>query len=118
MLNRKVYLVMFIISISLVTVFSLIPDPPSADSDFPFFDKIEHLLAYTAMSFLLLAAISGKPGMKHVLVVFAILSAYGLAIEFFQQFTGRSPEVADFFADLAGISSGSALSVMVRKIFL
>lgn len=87
-----------------ITWLALTPRPPPlADTGA---DKLNHLLAFTALSFVAWFAF---PGARRVAM--AALLAYGGMIEIVQSFIpSRSAEWADFATDAAGIALGSLLA--------
>lgn len=94
----------------MVATLSLLPSaalPPAAIGD-----KAEHVLAYAVLG-LLGTAGSARGTMRVILG----LAAFGLLIELLQAFSpGRSPEVLDLVADIAGAGLGCAAAIMVRRV--
>jgi VanZ family protein len=90
-----------------ITWLALTPRPPPlADTGA---DKINHLLAFTALSF---TAWFGFPGARRAAM--ATLLVYGGLIEVAQSFVpARSAEWADVAADATGIALGSLLAAAV-----
>ena len=87
-----------------ITWLALSPRPPPLVDTGA--DKINHLLAFTTLSFMAWFAL---PGARRVAMV--ALLAYGGMIEIVQSFVpSRSAEWADFATDAAGIALGSLLA--------
>ena len=93
----------------------LTPVPPKIDTGFRYIDKIEHVIAFFVLSFLLVIATSrGRVDKKRTILISAVsLVVYGVLVERVQVFTGRNMEFMDIIADLTGIVFGS----LVAKIF-
>jgi VanZ family protein len=93
---------------TLVAALSLVPGsalPPTSIGD-----KVEHVIAYAVLG-LLGAASSERSGTRTILG----LAVFGLAIEMLQTFSpGRSPDLIDLLADIAGASLGSGLALLLR----
>lgn len=108
MIDRKVIILLFIISIAAVTWLMLMPSPPQIEGNFKFIDKIEHAVVFFVLSLLLFKSIEPKKTGKRraALMAAAGLGIYGAAIEVLQNLTGRSMELMDVFADLSGIALG------------
>ena len=81
--------------------------PPSPDVS----DKVVHLIAFAALAFPL--ARTGRIGL---IPVFAGASVFGGLIEFIQPSFGRSADMQDWIADIAGIAIGIALALLYRKL--
>ncbi|UCG47214.1 MAG: VanZ family protein [Phycisphaerales bacterium] len=73
-------------------------------------DKVLHLLAYMILAFLLWCAIGGgarlSPGRASAWLVFLVVVLYGGADELVQGYVGRSCDIVDFAADVAGALAG------------
>lgn len=76
-------------------------------------DKLHHVIAFAALA---LPVSLLRP--KVLPVAMLLLAAYGGAIELIQPLVGRSCELADWLADLAGILLGSTLGFAVNRIAL
>ena len=81
--------------------------PPGPDGS----DKVVHLLAFAALAFPL--ARTGRIGL---IPVFVAASAFGGLIEFIQPSFGRSSDMQDWIADIAGVALGIALALLYRKL--
>ncbi len=89
--------------IALVIYLSLTPQPPTPMT-FNNADKIEHALAYAAMSFWLCQIYSS---LRLRLWVIAALIGLGIALEYAQGWTGyRTFDVLDMLADGVGVLLG------------
>lgn len=92
------------ILVLLVVYLSLVPNPP-APVMFDHADKLEHALAYAALSFWF-CQLYGR------LRVIVALAGLGIALEYVQGWTGyRSFDVLDMLADGVGVLSGSVLAM-------
>ncbi len=111
---RRVLL--FLTAVSILVV-SLIPRAPRILSSVPHIDKLEHFIAYSALGFFLALdlALRLKKKLHFFLAAIAFCIVYGAVIEFLQQYTGRSPELLDLAADMAGSGAGAALATLVNK---
>jgi VanZ family protein len=100
---RELCRLLLLAAVITITWLALTPRPPLADTGA---DKINHLLAFTALS---ITAWFGFPGARRVAM--ATLLAYGGLIELAQSFTpSRSAEWGDVAADAVGIALGSLLA--------
>ena len=84
-------------------------------------DKLLHLLVYfifTALVYIALSHQTRFPALSHRPLLWAILTAgiYGATDEFHQSFTGRSADVRDLLADIAGALLLAAVVLVVRRI--
>ncbi len=78
--------------------------PPTAAEQAPGSDKFYHVFAFLVLAFPLgMAQPRWSPGL------FLLFSAFGAAIELIQPYVGRSREMADLVADMAGILVGLVL---------
>ena len=73
-------------------------------------DKLVHLIAFVALSFPL--ARTGRIGL---LPVFVGASAFGGLIELIQPSFGRSADMQDWIADIAGAGLGIVLALLYRR---
>ena len=103
---HKIWLVLGWVWIVWVIYLSLIPEPPGMDG--PWWDKIGHTSAYTAL--MLWFAQLYRSRSKKLLIALGLVGL-GIAIEFAQEQTGyRHFEVADMFADALGVAAGFLLA--------
>ena len=86
-----------------------------------FWDKAEHLLAYSVLGILFLFPVAEArlalvtPRTGSIAVLLATL--YGAFDEIHQSFTpGRSPDVRDLFADFLGATVGVVVVLLVRLV--
>lgn len=91
----------------------LTPHPPEIATGFRFIDKIEHFAAFLVLAVLFSVGIDRRRFSKigAIVLMVAILVVYGAAIELIQPYTGRSADISDFFADVAGIAAGCIISL-------
>jgi len=85
-----------------------ISQPPSVPD---FTDKIVHLFGFAALAFPL--ARTGRFGLIPVLVG---ASTFGGLIEVIQPYFGRSADMQDWIADIAGVAVGIAMALLYRRI--
>jgi VanZ family protein len=106
---RRALRIAFYGASALVATLSLLPSatlPPTAIGD-----KVEHVIAYAVLG--LLGAASSARGVRRVILG---LAAFGLLIELLQTFSpGRSPELLDLVADVAGAGLGCAAAMVPRR---
>lgn len=97
----------------LVCYLAFTPMPPKQVG--MFWDKINHMAAFTAMSF---TACLGFPGPRRtVTLVLLGLLALGGSIELVQAFVpGRSCELDDLLADTLGIVTGAAIALPLLRL--
>ena len=74
-------------------------------------DKVVHLIAFAALAFPL--ARTGRFGLAPV---FLGASAYGGIIEVIQPSFGRSADMQDWIADIAGVGLGIMLALLYRRL--
>lgn len=85
--------------------------PPAVDTGW---DKLNHLLAFAALSFVAQGA-SGRPALPRLAIVVGLI-LYGLGIEAAQAWVpGRSSDWQDLLANAAGIGSGCVLAWAVWR---
>jgi VanZ family protein len=89
--------------------------PPPTGSSFPFLDKLEHLAAFAALGFFTLFALGGQ-GLRPLVTAILLCVGWGIAIELVQPLVGRSRELADVGADLAGAALGAGAAVAARRL--
>jgi VanZ family protein len=96
-----------------VSFLALTPSPPPA-FDFGW-DKLNHVLAFSALAFS--ASLSCPASRRMRVFLLCMLFGYGGLIEVLQQFVpGRAGEWRDLFADSVGIVLGALLAAgLVRK---
>lgn len=88
-----------------------------------FGDKSLHLVAYAALAFLAHAAYALRFGLfrRGIAKVLAALALFGILDEATQTPFGRTADVQDWFADLAGLAAGTgamlAMVVLARRWF-
>ena len=81
--------------------------PPAPDGT----DKVVHLIAFAALAFPL-----ARTGRFGLLPVFVGASAFGGLIEVIQPSFGRSADMQDWIADIAGVGLGIVLAVLYRRL--
>ena len=86
--------------------------PLNTPEDVPGSDKIHHLLAFGALTF---PSAAFYP--KALLRVVFVAAFYGGLIEIIQPYVGRSGELADFIADLAGIGLGASIGLLLHAAY-
>ncbi len=74
-------------------------------------DKLLHLIAFAALAFPL-----ARTGRFGLIPVFAGASAFGGMIEILQPSFGRSADMQDWIADIAGVALGIGLALLYRKL--
>ena len=93
--------------VALVFYLSLISNPPEV-IEFPFADKLEHLLAYSVLMGWFCQIYASK---KYQLILAVVFCLMGLSLEFIQGWGGhRYFEFADMAANTAGVLLGWWLS--------
>jgi len=113
LLQRKITIVLLVLYWPMLFILGHIPVPQVVrEADVS--DKSLHFLAYLILVFLLWFAISGdkKVDWRKAAVwwVLSIIVVYGILDELLQScVAGRSCDIRDFFADLAGILTGLIL---------
>lgn len=85
--------------------------PDGVQPPVPGGDKTHHLLGFAALT---LPVVALQPRWMLPVLLFAI--AYGGMIELVQPFVGRSRELADWLADMAGAGLGSALGLLAARL--
>ena len=81
--------------------------PPGPDGR----DKIVHLIAFAALAFPL-----ARTGRFGLIPVFVGASAFGGLIELIQPSFGRSADMQDWIADIAGVGLGIMLALLYRRL--
>ena len=80
--------------------------PPGPDGS----DKVVHLIAFAALAFPL-----ARTGRFGLIPVFVGASAFGGIIELIQPSFGRSADMQDWIADIAGVGLGIVLALLYRR---
>ncbi|HLO95331.1 MAG TPA: VanZ family protein [Burkholderiaceae bacterium] len=108
--HRRLCLILFALSLLVISYLALSPTPPKA-ADLAW-DKLNHFAAFGALA--VLGGLSW-PARKQLLA--AALLAYGVLIEILQtQVPGRSAEWADLLADGIGVLLGLSLLALLRRV--
>ena len=81
--------------------------PPAPDGS----DKVVHLIAFAAQAFPL-----ARTGRFGLVPVFVGASAFGGLIELIQPSFGRSADMQDWIADIAGVGLGIILALLYRRL--
>ena len=81
--------------------------PPGPDGS----DKMVHLIAFAALAFPL-----ARTGRFGLIPVFVGASAFGGLIELVQPTFGRSADMQDWIADIAGVGLGIVLALLYRRL--
>ena len=81
--------------------------PPAPDGS----DKVVHLIAFAALAFPL-----ARTGRFGLIPIFIATSAYGGIIEVVQPSFGRSADMQDWIADIAGVALGMMLGLLYRRL--
>lgn len=100
--------------VAIVLYFCL--EPPGDGGVFLVPDKLSHLLAFFALTVWFTALVERRC----YVVVGVLMLSLGIGIEWLQDWMalGRSAEVADVYADAAGIALGLAFSLVIRDSWL
>ena len=109
MSGQPIRIILMVILAIAILVLSILPEPPISLVSFAGMDKVQHWIAYTVLGFLVFLTLRTRGGNKALylaLTVFAC-SMYGGLIEVLQGFTGRTPEIADFFVNMLGSACGA-----------
>lgn len=80
--------------------------PPAPDGT----DKLVHLIAFAALAFPL-----ARTGRFGLVPVFVGASVFGGFIEVLQPSFGRSADMQDWIADIAGVALGIVLALLYRR---
>ena len=81
--------------------------PPAPDGS----DKVVHLIAFAALAFPL-----ARTGRFGLIPVFVGASTFGGLIELIQPSFGRSADMQDWIADIAGVGLGIVLALIYRRL--
>ncbi|MBO6523440.1 MAG: VanZ family protein [Balneolaceae bacterium] len=111
---RKLTVLLFVLVTIVILVGTLFPANSLSNINIWSYDKVAHLFAFAAWTFLFgVVRALWKQTKPNLFNVFALGLFYGLLIELFQFIlpTNRSPELYDFIAD----ALGSGLAVLLLK---
>jgi len=81
--------------------------PPAPDGT----DKLVHLIAFAALAFPL-----ARTRRFGLIAVFVGASVFGGLIEVLQPYFGRSADMQDWIADIAGVGLGIVLALVYRRL--
>ena len=81
-------------------------------------DKVAHFVAYAILTvlgglYLMARAVHVRVG--HLLLWGVVYALYAAADEWLQSFVGREMSLTDWFADVAGILTGTAIMILIRR---
>lgn len=102
---RNLLWILFALAACVVVYFTLQPGP--SGTVFTWWDKLQHLGAYAALS--LLAGLAARSWRQALLCALALAVA-GYGLEILQSYVGRSYDLADALANTLGCAAGFALS--------
>ena len=88
-------------------LWSIHQPPPAPDGT----DKLVHLIAFAALAFPL-----ARTGRFGLIPVFIGASFFGGLIELIQPSFGRSADMQDWIADIAGVGLGIVLALLYRRL--
>ncbi len=91
-----------------------IPSPLQKDG----VDKLEHVVAYGAITFLFLISFRTSPTMLSALLLFLVITVIGAFDELTQPFVNRTASVTDLAANIVGILSALLFFTVRRQWFL
>jgi VanZ family protein len=80
-------------------------------------DKLQHVVAYGIITFLLIFALKSSPPLFSALLVFFAILAIGIVDEVTQPIVGRQASIIDLAADAIGIAGGLLLSAVAKRRF-
>lgn len=95
-----------------------IPRPPSTGIENA--DKAQHFIAFLGLAFLLAWAIPASKknvGVK-MTVGFLVAACYGVFDELTQSLVGRSTDLYDYYADVAGALTGVVVYYLARRFWV
>ncbi len=81
-------------------------------------DKLLHVVAYGAITFLFILSLKSSPSMLSSLLVFFALLAIGIVDEVTQPLVNREASLTDLAANVIGIVTVLFFSTMLRRQFL
>ncbi len=74
-------------------------------------DKLQHVLAFAALAFPIAAL---RP--RWLVVALPVFAGFGAVIELIQPYVGRSQDLMDWLADLAGIGIGAVAGLFLNRL--
>ncbi len=80
-------------------------------------DKLYHVVAYGAITFLFILSLKNLPSMLSALLVFFALLAIGIVDEVTQPFVNREASLTDLTANVIGIVMVLLFSVVSKRLF-
>ena len=95
------------LTLSVAMLWPLEAPPPAPEGS----DKLVHLIAFAALAFPL-----ARTGRFGLIPVFVGASAFGGVIEVVQPSFGRSADMQDWIADIAGVGLGIVLALLYRRL--
>ena len=106
--------VLFVGALLGVTVLSVLPTPQMDGLES---DKLNHLIAYTVLTLLLVLALSGDRTLpRGYWVALLSLLLYGALIEVVQHYTGRQFDLMDMVANAVGVLLGAGAGLLARTL--
>ena len=95
------------LTLTVAMLWPLEAPPPAPDGS----DKVVHLIAFAALAFPL-----ARTGRFGLFAVFVGASVFGGLIELIQPSFGRSLDMQDWIADIAGVGLGIVLALLYRRL--
>lgn len=117
--KRIVIDIFFFATALIILIFSLIPIKYKIFTEFDFFDKLLHTVAYLIFGSLALLFFYHRnySSITRLLIAIILCTSYGFIIELIQPFTGRNFELADICVNFLGATIGTLLAAFyVRRI--
>jgi len=104
---------------AVILFFTSIPLPEMAGVETTHADKVGHFAMYLVLGALLNRAIGWELSRCRrlfiILITAILITGFGAADEWHQQFVNRNPAVADWLADVAGGAVGAVLAAVVWR---
>lgn len=124
---QRLGVVLLAVVLLAISIFSLSPASAVSSLVPHLSDKLQHGLAYTALGFSAFIAFFSLPedrksllrcNLKLMLSTLAFGTVYGLFIEFIQPFFGRTCDMRDLAADVAGLAIGIIIGFALCTVFI
>ena len=112
-MRRNFYIFLTLAYAFLIFILSSFPKLPTVEK--PGIDKVEHVIEYSILSFLLINCFR-KKNRRVVFIIILLVSLYGITDEFHQYFVpGRSCSGFDMLADSIGSFVGVWINIRFKR---